>query len=323
MQRRQLGNSELQVSELGLGSLTWATEDEWPQVRALVREFVDMGGNLIDTSPAYANGGAEMMLGKLLRHDIDRGNLVLAGKAGFGMRDGTLTSDTSAKALLDDLTGSLQRLCTDHLDVWQIHTWGDAPIEESLAAVDHAVTSGMVRYAGVSNFVGWQTAAAATWQKALGRPPIVSAQVEYSLLARRAELEVVGCADEFGIGLIPWSPLGRGVLTGKYRTEIPKNSRGASKRFGWFVEPYLQPRSAAVVEAVATAAEGLGMSCAQVSAMWVRDAPTVAAILLGVHNPTQLAEYAALTGKQLPPEITAALDDVSGGPNPHRKQSQQ
>ncbi len=314
MRRRQLGNSELQVSELGLGSLTWATEDDWPQVRALVREFVESGGNLIDTSPAYAAGGAEMMLGKLLRHDIDRGNLILAGKAGFGMRDGALASDTSAKALLDDL---------DHLDVWQIHTWGDAPIEESLSAIDHAVSTGMVRYAGVSNFVGWQTATAATWQRALGRPPIISAQVEYSLLARRAELEVVGCADEFGIGLIPWSPLGRGVLTGKYRTEIPKNSRGASKRFGWFVEPYLQPRSASVVEAVATAAEGLGMSCAQVSALWVRDAPTVAAILLGVHNPAQLSEYTRMTDKHLPPEITAALDDVSGGPNPHRKQAQQ
>ena len=137
----------------------------------------------------------------------------------------------------------------------------------------------MVRYAGVSNFVGWQTAQAVTWQNAFpGRAPIVSAQVEYSLLARRAEVEVIPAVRAFGLGLLPWSPIGRGVLTGKYRTGIPRGSRGAADHFSWFVEPYLEARSAAVVAAVAKAADGLDLTPAQVALLWVRDAPGVTAL---------------------------------------------
>lgn len=321
MQRRAVGSSGLQVSRLGLGTLTWGRETRLEDARPLLRAFAAAGGSLVDTAAAYAAGDAERMIGRMLRAgDVHRDDLVIATKAGFGIRDGQRVVDTSRAALLSDLRGSLRRLGTEYIDVWQLHAWGQAPLEESLAAIDTAVTAGDVRYAGVSNFVGWQTAQAATWQAAFpGRTPITSAQVEYSLLARRAEVEVIPAVRAFGMGLFPWSPIGRGVLTGKYRTGRPRASRGASDHFAWFVEPYLEPRSRAVVDAVATAADGLDLTPGQVALLWVRDAPGVTAPLLGARTVAQLEPYLACEDHELPAEILAALDDVSGGPNAMRE----
>jgi len=176
-----------------------------------------------------------------------------------------------------------------------------------------------VRYAGVSNFVGWQTAQAATWQRAFpGRTPLISAQVEYSLLARRAEVEVLPAVRAFDMGFFPWSPLGRGVLTGQYRNGTPRGSRAATDHFAWFVEPYLEPRSRGVVEAVVRAAEGLDFTPLQVALLWVRDAPGVTAPLLGARTAGQLSPALAVEDQKLPAEIASALDDVSGGPNAFR-----
>jgi aryl-alcohol dehydrogenase-like predicted oxidoreductase len=321
MQRRAVGHSGLQVSRLGLGTLTWGRETKLEDARPLLRAFVAAGGSLLDTAAAYASGDAERMISRMLRAgDVQRDDLVLASKAGFGIRDGERVVDTSRTALLSDLHSSLRRLGTEHLDLWQLHAWGQAPLEESLAAIDSAVGAGDVRYAGVCNFVGWQTAQAATWQAAFpGRTPITSAQVEYSLLARRAEVEVIPAVRAFGMGLFPWSPIGRGVLTGKYRTGRPRGSRGSSQHFSWFVEPYLEPRSRTVVDAVATAADGLDLEPAQVALLWVRDAPGVTAPLLGARTVAQLEPYLACEDLELPAEIIAALDDVSGGPNAGRE----
>jgi aryl-alcohol dehydrogenase-like predicted oxidoreductase len=142
--------------------------------------------------------------------------------------------------------------------------------------------------------------------------------VEYSLLARRAEVEVLPAIRAFGMGFFPWSPLGRGVLTGQYRTGTPRGSRAASDHFSWFVEPYLEQRSRAVVEAVVRAAEGLDLTPLQVALLWVRDAPGVTAPLLGARTAGQLAPALAVEDQELPPEIAAALDDVSGGPHTGR-----
>ena len=320
MRRRAVGASGLQVSRLGLGTLTWGRDTRAEEARALLLRFVEAGGSLIDTAAAYGNGEAERIIGRLLRSEVSRDKVVIATKAGFGIRDGERVIDTSRQSLLADLRGSLRRLGTDHLDIWQLHAWGSAPLEESLAAIDTAVTAGDVRYAGVSNFVGWQTAQAATWQSAFpGRAPITSAQVEYSLLARRAEVEVIPAIRAFGLGLFPWSPIGRGVLTGKYRRNLPRESRGASTHFAWFVEPYLEARSRAVVDAVAVAADGLDLLPAQVALLWVRDAPAVTAPLLGARTVEQLEPYLAVDDIELPAEIVAALDDVSGGPNAGRE----
>lgn len=319
MELRPLGNSGLRVSPIGLGSMAWGRDVPWEEVRRLVSDFLEAGGNLIDTAPAYGGGVAERMLGKLFAGGLSRDEVVVATKAGFVVRDGKRVIDTSRGAMLSDLEQSLRRLGTDHVDLWQVHAWGEAPVDETLSAMDSAVTRGLARYVGVSNFVGWQTATAATWQEAVGsRTSLASVQVEYSLLARRAEVEVIGAAQHHGLGLLAWSSLGRGVLTGKYRTGVPRDSRGAADHFEWFVEPYLQPRSAAVVDAVVRAAEGLGLTPAQVALLWVRDAPQVSSALVGPRTRAQLAELLETDSKVLVAPITSALDDVSGGPNAYR-----
>ncbi len=319
METRPVGTSGLRVSRVGLGTMTWGRDTSDEQAKGLIEMFREAGGTLIDTAAAYGAGDSERLIGRLIKDAGARDEMVIATKAGFVIRDGERIVDTSSRALLRDLDGSLSRLQTDYVDLWQIHAFGDAPLAESLAAVDHAVATGRVRYAGVSNFVGWQTAQAATWQSAFpGRTPISSAQVEYSLLARRAEVEVLPAVRAFGMGFFPWSPLGRGVLTGQYRTGTPRGSRAATDQFAWFVEPYLEPRSKGVVEAVARAAEGLDLTPLQVALLWVRDAPGVTAPLLGARSAGQLAPALAVEDQQLPAEIASALDDVSGGPNAAR-----
>jgi aryl-alcohol dehydrogenase-like predicted oxidoreductase len=319
MDTRQVGSSGLRVSRLGLGTMTWGRDTPEEDAHALLEMFSGAGGTLIDTAAAYGAGDAERIVGRLVRELGNRDEVVIATKAGFVIRDGKRIVDTSRRALLRDLDGSLRRLQSDYIDLWQIHAWGEAPIEESLDAMDYAVSTGRVRYAGVSNFVGWQTAQAATWQRAFpGRTPVTSVQVEYSLLARRAEVEVLPAVRALDMGLLPWSPLGRGVLTGQYRNGTPRGSRAATDHFSWFVEPYLEPRSRGVVEAVVRAAEGLDLSPLQVALLWVRDAPGVTAPLLGARTAGQLAPALAVERQRLPAEIASALDDVSGGPNAAR-----
>lgn len=320
METRQVGASGLRVSRLGLGTMTWGRDTTDEGAAALLQMYYEAGGTLLDTAAAYGAGDAERLVGRLLAKTGLRDEMVIATKAGFAIRNGKRIVDTSRRALLHDLEGSLRRLEVDYVDLWQVHAWGSAPLEETLSAVDHAVRTGMVRYGGVSNFVGWQTAQAATWQRAFPeRTPIVSAQVEYSLLARRAEVEVLPAARAFGMGFFPWSPLGRGVLTGQYRQGIPRRSRAATEHFSWFVEPYLDPRSRGVVEAVARAAEGLDLTPLQVALLWVRDAPGVTAPLLGARTPGQLAPALTVDEQDLPDEIISALDDVSGGPHGTRR----
>jgi len=314
MRTRLVGSSGLEVSRLGLGTLTWGRDVQPPDARSLLRAFVTAGGNLIDTAPTYGDGLAERMLGSLMRHDVPRERLVIATKAGFRLQDGQ-TLDTSAKALMDDLDGSLQRLGTDHVDLWQLHAWGDAPLDETLSALDRAVASGKARFAGVCNYVGWQLGTVVGRQVVRnGATPIVSAQNEYSLLARRAEVEVLPAVRYHGLGFFPWSPLARGVLTGQYRRATPQGSRGASRHLSWFVEPYLQPRADAVVDAVIRAGTGLGLSAAQVALLWVRDAPGVTSPLLGARTAAQLEPLLATEDETLPQPIVEALDDVTGGP---------
>ncbi|PIE21736.1 MAG: aldo/keto reductase [Arachnia propionica] len=319
METRTLGAAGLRVSRLGLGTMAWGRDVDYRTARGMVTDFVAAGGNLIDTAPAYATGLAEKMIGKMLLDGVARDSLVIATKAGFGIADGKRVVNTSRSGMLNDLKASLQRLRTDHVDLWQVHAWGEAPLEETLSAMDYAVSQGMARYVGISNFIGWQTATAATWQRAAtNRTRLASIQVEYSLLARRAEVEVIGAAEHHGLGVLAWSALGRGALTGKYLDGIPRDSRAASPHFSWFLEPYLRAKPAAIVAAVAQAASGLGLTPAQVALLWVRDAPHVASALVGPRNRDQLAELLDAEDKVLLSPIAAALEDVSGGHNAFR-----
>jgi aryl-alcohol dehydrogenase-like predicted oxidoreductase len=312
MQQRPLGRSGLAVSRLALGTMTWGRDTDADDAAEQVKTFQDAGGTLIDTADVYADGDAEAVLGGLLHRLVPRDEVVIATKA--GLRPGHhRRRDASRGHLLRALDASLSRLGTDFVDLWQIHGFDpDTPLEETLSALDHAVASGRARYAGVSNYSGWQTARAATFQAgAPGRSPLISCQVEYSLVERGVEREVLPACAALGLGVLAWSPLGRGVLTGKYRYGVPADSRAASPHFDRFLAPYLDPRCGGIVESVATAADGLGAAPLAVALAWVRDRPGVSAVILGARTAGQLVGALASERVELPAEIRLALDDVS------------
>jgi len=308
---RNVGRSGLRVSRLGLGTLTWGRETDSDEAAAQLIALREAGGDFVDTAMSYSGGVSEEILGQLVADVVPRDELIIATKAGFARVDDEAVIDASRRALLRDLDASLRRLGVDHVDLWQLHAPDDrVPTEETLSAMDDGVASGKVRYVGVSNFSGWQTARAATWQRAVpGRAPIVSNQVKYSLLERGIEREVVAAAAELGVGLLPYSPLGGGVLTGKYRGGVPSDSRAAAGYRN--VEEYRRAELAGIVEAVAIAAEGLATSPVSVALAWLRERPGVASVILGARSLGQLTAALQSENLTLPPEIRSALDDVS------------
>lgn len=312
MEQRRLGRSGLQVSRLGLGTMTWGRDTDAEEAAAQLTTFLEAGGNLVDTADVYADGDSERVLGQLLAEVVPRAEVTVATKAGL-RSGGSRDHDASRRHLLDALDGSLHRLGIDHVDLWQLHAWdASTPLDETLAALDEAVASGRARYVGVSNYAGWQLAQAATWQRAWpGRTPIASVQVEYSLLQRGVEREVLPAAHSLGVGVLAWSPLGRGVLTGKYHDATPADSRGASSHFAEFVRPYLSEDGRGIVGSVLTAAEGLGVSPLAVALSWARDRAGVVAPIVGARTVGQLVGVLEAEQVVLPAEIRDALEDVS------------
>jgi aryl-alcohol dehydrogenase-like predicted oxidoreductase len=320
VEQRTVGRSGLLVSRLGLGTLTWGRDTDEHEAADQLRAFVDAGGTLLDTAASYGDGASEAVLGSLLGGVVPRDELVVCTKAGVVRRDGVQEVDTSRRAMLAALDASLHRLRTDHVDLWLAQAWHeDVPIGETLSALEHAARTGRARYVGFANYCGWQTARATTLLEAAGGglggsaggTGAVAAQVEYSLVQRGAEREVLPAAGVLGLGVIAWSPLGRGVLTGKYRTGTPADSRAASPHLSGFVGAYLDAGSRRVVDAVVTAADGLGCSPVEVALAWVRDAPEVASALVGARTAAQLRASLASEAVDLPAEIRAALAEVS------------
>ncbi len=289
--------------------MTWGRDTDADEAATQLMAFADAGGTLVDTADVYSDGEAERILGGLLGEVVPRDELVIATKAVARRTDGPFGGGASRGALLSALDGSLRRIGVDHIDLWQLHAWdANVPVEETLSALDQAISAGKVRYAGISNYSGWQLATAVLTPSTY---PLISTQVEYSLLERGIEREVAPAALHHGLGLLPWAPLGRGVLTGKYRNGTPPDSRGASAHFAGYVEQHRNERAARIVQAVATAAEGLGTSPLCVALAWVRDRSGVVAPVVGARDTNQL--IASLEAEQLtlPPAIRAALDDVS------------
>lgn len=295
---------------MGLGTLTWGRDTDQHEAADQLRDFVDAGGTLIDTAAAYGDGAAEELLGSLLGEVVEREELVVCTRSGISWRDGGLRVNTSRSAMLSGLDESLARLRTDHVDLWLVQGWCDeVPLEETLTALEFATSTGRARYVGFSNYSGWQTARAASLLGGMATP--VATEVEYSLVQRGVEREVLPAAQALGLGLLAWSPLGRGVLTGKYRTGTPADSRAASPHLSGFVGAYLDKRSRRVVDAVVTAADGLGCSPLEVAIAWVRDRDGVASALVGARTAAQLRGSLMSEDVELPAEIRSALDEVS------------
>ena len=313
MEQRALGRSGLVVSRLALGTMTWGRDTDEDEAAMQLTAFVDAGGTLVDTADVYGDGDSERLLGRLMADVVPRSDVLVATKAVGRTAPGPMGRGASRGHLLAALDASLARLGTDHVDLWQLHTWDETtPLEETLAACDTAVSSGRVRYVGISNFTGWQTAQAVTWQRAWpGRVPLVSTQVEYSLLQRGVEREVVPAAEALGLGVLAWSPLGRGLLTGKYRQGAPDGSRGASPQWQGFIDGLRSATADRIVEAVVTAAEGLGTTPLAVALAWVRDRPGVTAPVVGARTAAQLQTSLDAEAVRLPAAIRTALEDVS------------
>jgi aryl-alcohol dehydrogenase-like predicted oxidoreductase len=288
--------------------MTWGRDTDIHEARDQFNIYRDAGGYVLDTADVYSDGISEEIVGEFIREYPD---VLISSKAG-SVR-GSQTRNASRGHILTSLENSLRKLRRNHIDVWHIHAWDSkTPIEETLSAMDHAVSSGKVRYIGMSNFSGWQLATAGMIQ-AVNRnaAPIASAQMEYSLLQRGIEREVIPAAKALGTGIMAWSPLGRGVLTGKYRHNTPADSRGASKHFAAFVSPYLAERPSTIVDAVCVAAEALGHTPLDVALSWVLSRQQVSTAVVGARTASQLRALMGGLDTRLPPEIIDALDDVS------------
>jgi aryl-alcohol dehydrogenase-like predicted oxidoreductase len=313
MEKRRAGGSGLALSRLGLGTMTWGRDTDEIEAADQCRAFLDAGGNFVDTAATYGDGDSERVIGGLIGTLFNRDDVIIATKAGINFADGTRRVDASRHSLIAELDRSLNRLGTDFVDIWQIHNWDEVtPLDDTLSALDYAYTTGRARYVGVSNYSGWQLARAATKQQSNSvKAPLTTVQGEYSLLNRNAEFEIIDAAVECGLGFLAWAPLARGVLTGKYRKGIPSDSRGAAPHFAKHIEPYLDSRSAKIVEAVAVAAEGLGFSPLEVALAWVRDAPGVTSSLIGARTGAQLRGVLKSEEISLPEIVRTALDEIS------------
>ena len=313
MEKRRAGTSGLALSRLGLGTMTWGRDTDEIEAADQCRAYLDAGGNFIDTASTYGDGDSERVIGGLIGTLFNRDEVIIATKAGIGFLDGVRRIDASRHSLIAELDRSLSRLGSDFVDIWQIHAWDDAtPLDDTLSALDYAYTTGRARYVGISNYSGWQIARAATKQQSNSmKAPLTTVQYEYSLLNREVEIEVLDAAQECGVGFLAWAPLARGVLTGKYRKGVPSDSRGAAPHFAKHIEPYLDTRSARIVEAVAVAAEGLGYSPLEVALAWVRDAPGVTTSLIGARTGAQLRGVLKSEEISLPEIVRNALNDVS------------
>ena len=317
MEQRAVGRSGLRVSRIGLATHTWGRETDPDDAAVQLVAFVEAGGTLLDTSPAYGSGTAQRILGELIGELVPRHDLVISGCAGITPvpvtdPDGAPAAeprwrvDASRRTLLRQLDQTLTELGTDHLDIWSVAAWDPhTPLDEITATVQDAVQSGKVRYGGVRGLDAWQLATMAC------AAPITVAQTPYSLLARGVEHDIVPAAQHHGVGLIATTPLAWGILTGKYRDGVPADSRGADETSGAQIRDRLDEHADRVVDALVTAADGMGTSPLAVALAWVRDRPGVASLIVGARDMGQLTGVLAAETLELPRAIASALDDVS------------
>ncbi|MGV8907597.1 MAG: aldo/keto reductase, partial [Propionicimonas sp.] len=317
MEYRLLGRSGLAVSRLCLGTMTFGNETDLAGAFAQLDTFVEAGGNFIDTADVYSKGVSEEIIGAWLadRPGV-RDQLVIATKGRFPMAAHPNGVGLSRRHLSDALNASLSRLGVDSIDLYQLHSWDPlTPVEEYLRFVDDAVSAGKVQYFGLSNFTGWQLGAVVERARAHGWTAPVSLQPQYNLLTRYIELEITDACSEYGLGLIPWSPLAGGWLSGKYsRDQRPTGTTRLGENPSRGMEDYDRRNSEttwAVLDVVAEVADASGLSMAQVALAWLADRPQVTAPILGNRTSEQLSGSLAIADVHLDPALTARLDEVS------------
>jgi len=318
MKYRNLGNSGAIVSELTLGTMTFGAEADETTSHAIIDSFVEHGGTFIDTADVYSAGESEQIVGRwLASHREQAKQVVLATKGRFPMGDGPNDLGLSRRHLRTALDASLTRLGVDHIDLYQMHAW-DAltPIDETLSFLDDAVTAGKIGYYGFSNYLGWQLTKAVHRAAALNLAPPVTLQPQYSLLVRDIEHEVVPAALDANIGLLPWSPLGGGWLTGKYERDVAPTGAsrlGENPKRGmeaWEARN-ADERTWAVIAAVKSIAEAHDATASQVAIAWLLTRPAMTSVILGARTVDQLVDNLGATDLELSPDEIARLTDAS------------
>ena len=318
MDLRNLGNSGTIVSEFALGTMTFGAEADEQTSHAILERYLDAGGNFIDTADVYTTGASESIIGRwLARNPGRRDGVVIATKGRFPMGGGPNDLGLSRTHLRTALDASLRRLGVDHIDLYQMHAW-DAltPIEETLRFLDDAVTSGKISYYGFSNYLGWQLTKAAQVARANGWAAPVTLQPQYSLIVRGIEHEVVPAALDANIGLLPWSPLAGGWLSGKYRRDEPPTGatrlgENPTRGMEAWEARNADPRTWEIIDAVDAVASETGASASQVSLAWLSDRPAVTSVILGARTVEQLEDNLGAADLELTDEQRARLDEAS------------
>jgi aryl-alcohol dehydrogenase (NADP+) len=318
MQLRNLGNSGTIVSEFALGTMTFGAEADERASHAILERYLDGGGNLVDTADVYSAGASESIIGRwLARNPGRRDGIVLATKGRFPMGAGPNDLGLSRTHLRTALDASLRRLGVDHIDLYQLHAW-DAltPLEETLRFLDDAVGAGKISYYGFSNYLGWQLTKAVQLARANGWAAPVTLQPQYSLIVRGIEHEIVPAALDAGVGLLPWSPLAGGWLSGKYRRDEPPTGatrlgENPTRGMEAWEARNADPRTWEIIDAVDAVARETGASASQVSLAWLTGRPAVTSVILGARTVEQLEDNLGAADLSLTEQQRTLLDEAS------------
>ncbi|MGZ3250405.1 MAG: aldo/keto reductase [Croceibacterium sp.] len=325
MRYNRLGNSGLIVSELCLGAMTFGTRAsrfgvvhglDQDAATALVRQAFDAGVNFIDTANVYTEGQSEEFVGGALKAlGLPRSQAIVATKATGGMGPGKMESGFSKKHLLDQIDASLSRLSLDYVDLYQIHAWDPhTPMEEALRALEDIVRSGRARYVGVSNWAAWQIAKALGIQERRGWDKFASLQAYYTVAGRDLERDLAPLLKSEGVGLMVWSPLAGGLLSGKYKLNDEGEVEGEGRRAAFDFPVVDKPRAMKLVEAMRPMAEAKGVSVAGIALAWLLHQEVVSTVIVGAKRAEQLSENLAATDIELSADDLASLAELSALP---------
>lgn len=319
-----LGRSGLRVSRLALGTMTFGTDWGWgadkATARAMFDAYVDAGGNLVDTADLYTNGNSETWLGEFVRERSLRDRMVIVTKYGYSAQpDNPNAGGNGRKNMIRAVEGSLRRLGTDYIDLYLLHSWDQlTPVDEVMRGFDDLVRAGKVRHVGLSNVPAWYASRAQTLAELRGYEPLSALQLEYSLVERAVEREFIPLGQQLGMGLMAWSPLASGLLSGKYRpSRDGQFGDGRLQTMAGADNPAfakLTGRNFAIVAELEAVARELGRSMAQVALNWVAHRPGVASVLVGATRPEQLADNLGALDFVIPPALRDRLDAASSMP---------
>ncbi len=323
MENRFMGKTGLKVSELCLGAMTFDRETSVEESHRILDRFVEAGGSFIDTANVYSRGKSETVVGQWLKNQ-HRSDLVIATKVRFPMGEQPNDMGLSRKHILDSVEASLRRLQTDYIDLYQVHCWDNrTPLEETLSTLNRLVESGKVRYLGVSNYNGWQMQKAIDLSRQMGWEPFSCLQPQYNLLCRTTEWEMIPVCQNEGLGVIPWSPLRGGWLSGKFHRGMTAPLAGTrieeaeQKGWGESWSNYNNDHTWQVIDALLSVAEETGKSAAQVAICWLLQRPGVTAPIIGVRTMQQLEDDLGAVGWSLTEAQMDCLNEASDLPLPY------